>query len=197
MNPNNRNWSKKGITKLDTNSTTSTPAAPPTKTARKDISKNKTPLIRVPILQHAVDPDILTLMPQSTAAHHKDGYANPWQKSGYSGRGTGSEIVLQKVPSCLMLPPQWGIIHDKFIAYLATHAPLDKKGRVPRHEETQERWKSEDIVGLLKERFDCLRNADIRPSAIEMRLALLDAGDNGYFQSPYGIFKDEKWGHGI
>jgi hypothetical protein len=51
------------------------------------------------------------------------------------------------------LPPTWTYVHDRFIAYLATHAPLDKNGKIPRHEERRERWRSEDIAKLVMERF--------------------------------------------
>jgi hypothetical protein len=68
-------------------------------------------------------------------------------------RPTGPELVSSKVPSCIGLPPSWNYIHDRFIAYLATHAPLDKNGKVPRHEERRERWETEDIVRLVEERF--------------------------------------------
>jgi hypothetical protein len=61
--------------------------------------------------------------------------------------------VCSKHPSCSNLPPTWSSVHDRFIAYLATHAPLDKNGKVPRQEEKMERWKSEDIARLVMERF--------------------------------------------
>jgi hypothetical protein len=65
-------------------------------------------------------------------------------------RPIGPELVSSKHPSCSNLPPTWNYIHDRFIAYLATHAPLDKNGKIPRHEETRE---SEEIVALMMERF--------------------------------------------
>jgi hypothetical protein len=68
-------------------------------------------------------------------------------------RPVGPELVCSKHPSCSNLPPAWNSIHDRFIAYLATHAPLDKNGKIPRHEEKRERWKSEDIARLVMERF--------------------------------------------
>lgn len=45
-------------------------------------------------------------------------------------------------------------MHDRFIAYLATHAPLEKNGRIQRREENRERWRSEDIAMLVMERFE-------------------------------------------
>ncbi|KAH7413185.1 hypothetical protein BKA64DRAFT_740907 [Cadophora sp. MPI-SDFR-AT-0126] len=68
-------------------------------------------------------------------------------------RPVGPELVSIKQPSCTGLPPQWSAVHDRFIAYLATHAPLDKTGRVQRKEESRERWRNEDIARLVMERF--------------------------------------------
>ncbi|TVY20429.1 hypothetical protein LARI1_G001009 [Lachnellula arida] len=87
---------------------------------------------------------------------------------------------------------------DRFIAYLATHAPLDKNGRAPRHEERRERWKTNDIVRMIGERFPKLSGYKIKTNAIEMRLALLDqAGDNDYFKMGYKTYEREEWGRGI
>jgi len=77
-------------------------------------------------------------------------------KSHYT-RPTGPELVSSQHPSCSGLPPTWNHIHDRFIAYLATHAPLDKNGKVPRYEQNKERWKSEDIARMVMERFEGLR----------------------------------------
>ena len=49
-------------------------------------------------------------------------------------------------------------MHDRFIAYLATHAPLTKEGLVPPAEELRERWRTAEIVRLLGERFAELKD---------------------------------------
>ncbi|TVY85747.1 hypothetical protein LAWI1_G008570, partial [Lachnellula willkommii] len=107
-------------------------------------------------------------------------------------------VVSLHHPSCAGLPPSWNALHDRFIAYLATHAPLDKNGRAPRHEERRERWKTNDIVRMIGERFPKLSGYKIKANAIEMRLALLDqAGDNDYFKMGYKTYEREEWGRGI
>ncbi|TVY23868.1 hypothetical protein LHYA1_G006165 [Lachnellula hyalina] len=107
-------------------------------------------------------------------------------------------IVSLHQPSCVGLPPSWNALHDRFIAYLATHAPLDRNGRAPRYEERRERWKTNDIVRLIGERFPKLNGHKIKATAIEMRLALLDqAGDNDYFKMGYKKYEREEWGKGI
>ncbi|KUJ08462.1 uncharacterized protein LY89DRAFT_330822 [Mollisia scopiformis] len=112
-------------------------------------------------------------------------------------RPTGPELVSSKHPSCLGLPLAWTSIHDQFIAYMATHAPLDKNGNIPRHEEKKERWKTADIAQELVVRFPRL-GGHIKPSVIEKRLILLDqAGDNDYFKMPYSAYAYEEWGRGI
>ena len=63
-------------------------------------------------------------------------------------RPTGPELVSARHPSCSNLPPSWNYIHDRFIAYLATHAPLDRRQRGDCEE-----WRSEEIAVLLGERF--------------------------------------------
>ncbi|KAF8864290.1 hypothetical protein BDZ45DRAFT_685089 [Acephala macrosclerotiorum] len=118
------------------------------------------------------------------------------KKSRYI-RPTGPELVSSKHPSCIGLPQAWTCIHDRFIAYLATHAPLDKNGKIPRHEEKKERWRTEDIAREAVERFPKL-GGHIKPSSIEKRLILLDqAGDNDYFKKSYGAYTYEEWGRGI
>lgn len=113
-------------------------------------------------------------------------------------RPIGSELVCSKHPSCSNLPPTWSSVHDRFITYLATHAPLDKNGKVPRQEERMERWKSEDIARLVMERFPEIgRYYQIKVNMIEKRLALLDQAENDYFKSPYGAYTFEEWGRGI
>ncbi|KAL2066458.1 hypothetical protein VTL71DRAFT_2529 [Oculimacula yallundae] len=115
----------------------------------------------------------------------------------YYARPVGPELVCIKQPSCTGLPPTWTSIHDRFIAYLATHAPLDRNGRVQRREESRERWRGEDIARLVMERFRELDGL-IKVCMVENRLALLDeAGDNDYFKMPYGAYKYEKWGRGV
>ncbi|KAI9048120.1 hypothetical protein LZ554_007915 [Drepanopeziza brunnea f. sp. 'monogermtubi'] len=112
-------------------------------------------------------------------------------------RPVGPELVSISQPSCTGLPPAWSSVHDRFIAYLATHAPLDKNGKVQRKEESRERWKIEDISRLVMDRFEELDGC-IKIGMIENRLALLDqAGDNDYFKMPYGAYKYEKWGRGV
>jgi hypothetical protein len=71
-------------------------------------------------------------------------------------RPIGPELVCPRHPSCSGLPEDWTHIHDRFIAYLATHAPLDKNGKIPRYEERRERWTTEDIARLVMERFPSL-----------------------------------------
>jgi hypothetical protein len=39
-------------------------------------------------------------------------------------------MVCARLPSCSGLPDAWTPIHDRFIAYLATHCPLTKDGKV-------------------------------------------------------------------
>jgi hypothetical protein len=68
-------------------------------------------------------------------------------------RPTGPEIVAPHLPSCSPLPHDWSAVHDRFIAYLATHAPLTKDGLIPPAEELRERWRTVEIVRLLGERF--------------------------------------------
>lgn len=79
------------------------------------------------------------------------------QPSHYSRSSHDSELVSIRQPSCVGLPPVWNAVHDRFIAYLATHAPLDRFGRVPRGEEGRERWRVANIVELLGGRFVELR----------------------------------------
>lgn len=71
----------------------------------------------------------------------------------YYVRPIGPELVSPKHPSCLGLPLTWESVHDRFIAYLATHAPLDEHGKVQMEEEAKERWNMEDIAQLVRERF--------------------------------------------
>ncbi|KAE9372185.1 hypothetical protein N431DRAFT_439293 [Stipitochalara longipes BDJ] len=110
----------------------------------------------------------------------------------------GPELVCSKHASCSNLPPTWNGNHDRFIAYLATHAPLDKNGEVPRQEEKREQWTNEDIARLVMERFPEIgRYYHIKVNMIENRLALLDQADNDYFKIPYGAYAFEEWGRGI
>jgi hypothetical protein len=84
-------------------------------------------------------------------------YQNHRLRSAYT-RFADLEIVRPHLPSCSSLPQHWNPIHDRFIAYLATHAPLTPQGHVPRSEELKERWSSGDIAGMVKERFPRFRD---------------------------------------
>ncbi|KAH6670055.1 hypothetical protein B0J14DRAFT_597785 [Halenospora varia] len=125
----------------------------------------------------------------------KDQYNN----KTFDAKKNNYETVLLNIPSCIVgLPQCWNSMHDRFIAYLATHAPLDENGMVRADEEVCERWSSEEISEMLSERFEVLRGVHIKTSVIEMRLDLLDqAGDNDYFKMPYGAFAKQHWGKGI
>ena len=68
------------------------------------------------------------------------------------------ETANQRVPSCSNLPHVWTPIHDRFIAYLATHARLTEEGEIPDREETQPRWATASIRQMLWVRFPALRN---------------------------------------
>ncbi|KAN0110341.1 hypothetical protein V8E51_006728 [Hyaloscypha variabilis] len=111
----------------------------------------------------------------------------------------GSELLVSaRHASCSKLPPPWNSTHDRFIAYLATHAPLDRNGRVPYQEERRERWSNRDIAQLVMDRFPEIgRYYHIKVKMIENRLALLDRLDNEYFKMPYGAYAMEGWGRGI
>lgn len=85
-------------------------------------------------------------------ADNKITHQNSSNSTTYA-RPLGHELVCSKHPSCSKLPPSWNQIHDRFIAYLSTHAPLDRNGDIPRNEERRECWKSEDIARLVMERF--------------------------------------------
>lgn len=61
------------------------------------------------------------------------------------------------IPSCSSLPQHWTPIHDRFIAYLATHAPLTAQGKIPAREDLKERWAVGDIARLVEERFPRLK----------------------------------------
>ncbi|PVH82792.1 hypothetical protein DL98DRAFT_529758 [Cadophora sp. DSE1049] len=88
----------------------------------------------------------------NTQAAAKEHSSTTRHQSTYT-RPVGPELVSIKQPSCTGLPSQWTTVHDRFIAYLATHAPLDKRGKVQRKEESRERWRNEDITRLVMERF--------------------------------------------
>lgn len=68
------------------------------------------------------------------------------------------ETAKQRIPSCSNLPHVWTPIHDRFIAYLATHARLTEEGEIPDREETQPRWAAADIRQMLWVQFPALRN---------------------------------------
>lgn len=48
-----------------------------------------------------------------------------------AARRIDTEVPSIKVPSCSGLPPGWENTHDQFIAYLSTHSPLTRDGKVP------------------------------------------------------------------
>ncbi|EPE36303.1 hypothetical protein GLAREA_05641 [Glarea lozoyensis ATCC 20868] len=107
------------------------------------------------------------------------------------------ELPSHTHPSCISLPPTWNTVHDRFIAYLSTHAPLDHQGKVPANEASRERWSVEDITKIVGERFE-LGGIPLRAAAVELRLRLLDeSGDNDFFQKRYGAYRGEKWGWGV
>ena len=57
------------------------------------------------------------------------------------------------------LPKGWKTIHDRFIAYLDTHAPLTRDGAIAFREWKAPRYTIDKMACLLKERF--LRFRDI------------------------------------
>lgn len=99
--------------------------------------------------------------PHPSSSAHTHGHAHHAHHGSSSSytRPTGPEIVAPHLPSCSCLPEHWSAVHDRFIAYLATHAPLTGEGRVPASEELEERWRTADIVRLLRERFPVLAEA--------------------------------------
>ncbi|KAK0122163.1 hypothetical protein ONS95_010423 [Cadophora gregata] len=80
---------------------------------------------------------------QSSITKHRSTYTRP----------IGPDLVSIKQSFCTDLPPQLATVHDTTIAYLATHAPLDKSGKVQRKEEIEERWRDESISCFIMERF--------------------------------------------
>ncbi|KAG9231015.1 hypothetical protein BJ875DRAFT_430572 [Amylocarpus encephaloides] len=107
-----------------------------------------------------------------------------------------SEHVSLRQPSCVGLPPTWNSTHDRFIAYLATHAPLDMYGGVPEFEEKRE-WSAAEMSRMVIVRFTSLEGFLIKSTAIDKRLQLLDESGNDYFQIEYGAYRFEEWGHDI
>jgi len=150
--------------------------------------------------QHPQDPSYKQSHIRSRASQKRlsanEPQCTPRMLNSYK-RPTDPEMVRPHIPSCSSLPKHWNNIHDRFIAYLATHAPLTESGKVPYKEELKERWKTEDIARLVKDRFPWLGHR-IRASVIEKRLELLDeAGDNDFFRMRYGAYRSEDWGKGI
>lgn len=94
-------------------------------------------------------------------------------------RPTGPDIVAPHLPSCTGLPQDWSAVHDRFIAYLATHAPLTKDGKVPAREELRERWRTADIARLLRERFPGLASAVSFCSFLFLFCSLGESGKGG------------------
>jgi len=62
------------------------------------------------------------------------------------------------------LPKGWKATHDRFIAYLDTHAPLAKDGTIAFREWKRPRYTVEQMICLLKERFVRFRAAVSHPS---------------------------------
>lgn len=62
-----------------------------------------------------------------------------------------NETAGANLPSCSGLPLGWTKEHDRFIAYLSTHAPLDRRGRPERM--LGEFHTPQQIAVLLRERF--------------------------------------------
>ncbi|KAL3418670.1 hypothetical protein PVAG01_10386 [Phlyctema vagabunda] len=134
---------------------------------------------------------------------------NPYIKT-YSGRIISSETVDLRIPSSSGLPVGWSTKNDRFIAYLATHAPL-VNGKIPHDEISCERYSLEHIAKLCRERFPKFKHyvslaeavgyrivfGRISVASIENRLAILDLGENNYFKAPYGCYRHEPWGEGI
>jgi hypothetical protein len=98
-------------------------------------------------------------LPPSSPTEIENGYIRP----------LGPELVSPKHPSCLGLPLAWRSVHDRFIAYLATHAPLDMYGKVQTEEEAKERWTLEDIAKLVGERFGTDLGVNVSFSSPERR----------------------------
>lgn len=66
---------------------------------------------------------------------------------------TDDELTGPKLPSCSDLPLGWNRTHDRFIAYLATHAPLNRSGHIQRNEELLERYTLREMTILLRRHF--------------------------------------------
>ncbi|PQE22815.1 hypothetical protein CJF30_00008384 [Rutstroemia sp. NJR-2017a BBW] len=107
----------------------------------------------------------------------------------------GPELVNKSSPSC-GLPHSWSQKHDRFIAYLATHAPL-VNGKIPSHEMCKPRYTTEAISSMLLARFPELSRGRIKVDIIERRLLLLDYCENDFFRVEYGAYGDFEWGQGI
>ncbi|KAM3084271.1 hypothetical protein ACMFMF_001628 [Clarireedia jacksonii] len=107
----------------------------------------------------------------------------------------GPELVNKSAPSC-GLPHAWSQKHDRFIAYLATHAPL-VDGKIPSHEMCKPRYTTENISSMLLARFPELSRGRIKVDVIERRLLLLDYCENDFFRVEYGAYGDFEWGYGI
>jgi hypothetical protein len=61
------------------------------------------------------------------------------------------------------LPKGWKATHDRFIAYLDTHAPLGWDGGIAFREYKKPRYTADQMVSLLKERFVRFRNIVSHP----------------------------------
>jgi hypothetical protein len=62
------------------------------------------------------------------------------------------------------LPKGWKANHDRFIAYLDTHAPLARDGTIAFREWKKPRYTVEQMICLLKERFVRFRTVVSHPS---------------------------------
>ena len=123
------------------------------------------------------------------------------------------------------LPRGWSSTHDRFIAYLDTHAPLNADGAVPAREWEHRRYSIEEMICMLHKTFPnfndivslsflirlpfsrsgkvlIMSKPKLPPQAIpgwtiEKRLVILEAKENNYFNMPYGCYKFEEWGQAI
>ncbi|KAG9243153.1 hypothetical protein BJ878DRAFT_568707 [Calycina marina] len=139
--------------------------------------------------------DVEQFSSQPSRTQHKRYSTQSERPSKPYTRPTGPEIVRPHIPSSASLPQNWTSIHDRFIAYLATHAPLTENGKIPKREEFHN---TIEIVTMVRERFPRLGGQRLRSDAVEKRLILLDqAGDNDYFDIRYGAYSSYEWGQGI
>ncbi|KAI9742427.1 MAG: hypothetical protein M1818_003961 [Claussenomyces sp. TS43310] len=108
---------------------------------------------------------------------------------------TDSEAPAATIPSCSGLPMGWDKVHDRFIAYLATHAPLDRRGSP--ENQAPEFHSNHQIAIMVRLKFPGFRCFKIAEWAIEKRLDILELLDNDYFSRPYHAYEEEEWGYDI